>query len=217
MARGAVRRPAHGGRRGLRIRLVGAHRLPRHDARLLQRRVRCSSVRRAATNAPCTCEIVAARRPAVRRVARARRRCRARRRSDGFGTYRAADYDELIDHPVEMADFALGDVSKPAASRTTSRSPAAHDADMARLERDLARVCQWQIDLFGGRRRFAARLSVPGDGGRRRLRRPRASRRARASSAAATSLPHAGRTDTIPTTTSASSVSRATSISTRGT
>ena len=37
----------------------------------------------------------------------ARRRSRARR-SD-FGRYRAADYDELIDHPVEMGDFALGE------------------------------------------------------------------------------------------------------------
>jgi predicted metalloprotease with PDZ domain len=25
----------------------------------------------------------------------------------GFGTYIASDYDELIDHPVEMGDFAL--------------------------------------------------------------------------------------------------------------
>ncbi|MBP6763032.1 MAG: peptidase M61, partial [Thauera sp.] len=26
----------------------------------------------------------------------------------GFGVYRAADYDELIDHPVEMGNFTLG-------------------------------------------------------------------------------------------------------------
>jgi predicted metalloprotease with PDZ domain len=25
----------------------------------------------------------------------------------GFGSYQAANYDELIDHPVEMGDFAL--------------------------------------------------------------------------------------------------------------
>jgi predicted metalloprotease with PDZ domain len=42
----------------------------------------------------------------------------------GFGTYIAADYDELIDHPVEMGDFALA-TFKAHGIRTTSSSPAA--------------------------------------------------------------------------------------------
>jgi len=35
----------------------------------------------------------------------------------GFGAYRARNYDELIDHPVEIADFALA--SFTAAARAT--------------------------------------------------------------------------------------------------
>ncbi|CAG0961018.1 hypothetical protein BURK1_00718 [Burkholderiales bacterium] len=67
----------------------------------------------------------------------------------GFGRYRAKDYDELVDHPVEMAEFrhvafeaggALHDVVVSGRVRF----------DAARLARDLARICQWQCDLFGG-------------------------------------------------------------------
>jgi predicted metalloprotease with PDZ domain len=67
----------------------------------------------------------------------------------GFGSYRAADYDELIDHPVEMgrytlARFAAGGV--PHEIAITGR----HDADLERLARDLKRLCEWHIRLFGG-------------------------------------------------------------------
>jgi predicted metalloprotease with PDZ domain len=66
----------------------------------------------------------------------------------GFGTYRAATYDELIDHPVEIADFAhvafeAGGVVHDIAVTGRIR------ADLDRVARDLARICQWQIDLFG--------------------------------------------------------------------
>lgn len=69
----------------------------------------------------------------------------------GFGGYRASSYDELLDHPVEMGTFArsafvAGDVRHEIA--VTGR----HQADLERLSRDLARICQWQIDLFGGQR-----------------------------------------------------------------
>ena len=66
----------------------------------------------------------------------------------GFGTYRAADYDELIDHPVEMGEFAWArfDVrGVPHEIAITGR----HDADLSRLARDLSRICDWQIALFG--------------------------------------------------------------------
>ena len=68
---------------------------------------------------------------------------------NGFGTYRAADYDELIDHPVEMgalatASFTAGGV--PHEIAIAGRQ----NGDLARLARDLTRICQWQIDFFGG-------------------------------------------------------------------
>jgi predicted metalloprotease with PDZ domain len=63
--------------------------------------------------------------------------------------FRAANYGELIDHPVEMSDFAscsfvAGGVTHDIA--ITGRQ----GVDCARLTGDLARVCQWHIDLFGG-------------------------------------------------------------------
>ena len=66
----------------------------------------------------------------------------------GFGSYGAADYDELIDHPVEMGQFSLASFSAcgvPHELALTGR----HDADLARLARDLKRLCEWHIRLFG--------------------------------------------------------------------
>ena len=40
----------------------------------------------------------------------------------GFGTYKAADYDELIDHPVEMGTFTLGNVQGMRRAPRQSRS-----------------------------------------------------------------------------------------------
>jgi len=66
----------------------------------------------------------------------------------GFGLYRAADYFELIDHPVEMGAFTLDHFEVGGARHSVALS-GRHDCDMPRLKSDLARVCQWQIDLFG--------------------------------------------------------------------
>lgn len=66
----------------------------------------------------------------------------------GFGRYIAADYDELIDHPVEMADFTLASFEAcgvPHDVVITGR----HRADMKRLVADLKCVCETQIRFFG--------------------------------------------------------------------
>lgn len=65
----------------------------------------------------------------------------------GFGTYRAADYDELIDHPVEMGEFSLIEFEArgiPHAMAITGRQ----NADTARLAADLQKVCDHQIGMF---------------------------------------------------------------------
>lgn len=70
----------------------------------------------------------------------------------GFGGYEAANYDELVDHPVEMGTFTLATFTAGGAPHDiaiTGRH-AMSAADLDRLCADLARVCQWQIDLFGG-------------------------------------------------------------------
>ena len=65
-----------------------------------------------------------------------------------FGTYAAANYDELIDCPVEMGDFQLGRFSvfdTPHEIVITGRVP---KLDMPRLTTDLARVCETQVRMF---------------------------------------------------------------------
>jgi predicted metalloprotease with PDZ domain len=66
----------------------------------------------------------------------------------GFGTYVAANYDELIDHPVEMGDFALATFKAhgiPHDIVITGRVP---NLDMARLQADLKAICEAQIAFF---------------------------------------------------------------------
>lgn len=66
----------------------------------------------------------------------------------GFGAYAAENYDELIDHPVEMGEFALARFRAcgvPHDIVITGRQR----ADLARLRRDLKRVCEHHIRFFG--------------------------------------------------------------------
>ncbi|PID60998.1 MAG: peptidase M61 [Gammaproteobacteria bacterium] len=66
----------------------------------------------------------------------------------GFGRRRAASHDELIDHPVEMGDFATIDFE---AGGVPHRMVVSGDVSFAaeRLSQDLARICEWEIDFFG--------------------------------------------------------------------
>jgi predicted metalloprotease with PDZ domain len=67
----------------------------------------------------------------------------------GFGTYRAADYDELIDHPVEMGIFELSHFDAGGARHDIAIT-GRHRGDGERFSRDTQRICRAQIDLFGG-------------------------------------------------------------------
>ncbi len=87
-----------------------------------------------------------------------------------FGLYRAADYDELIDHPVEIADFSSATFEAGGVAHEVVVS-GRHHGDLARLARDLALVCQWQIDFFGAPAgapppfdRYLFLIAVVGDG-----------------------------------------------------
>ncbi|MEO8102814.1 MAG: PDZ domain-containing protein [Betaproteobacteria bacterium] len=64
-----------------------------------------------------------------------------------FGSFSAASYDELIDHPVEMGSFthaAFDSCGVPHHVAITGR----HRADMDRLCADLKKICEYQIRLF---------------------------------------------------------------------
>ena len=76
----------------------------------------------------------------------------------GFGRYAAASYDALIDHPVEMSDFALAVFNAGGVPHEIAIT-GHQSADLERLVADLSRICQWQIDFFGG----VAQSSAPFD------------------------------------------------------
>ncbi|MBR7779967.1 M61 family metallopeptidase [Undibacterium rugosum] len=73
----------------------------------------------------------------------------------GFGTYVARDYDELIDHPVEMGDFALASFEAcgvPHDFVVTGKVP---NMDMDRMVSDVKKICESQIALFEPRTKKA--------------------------------------------------------------
>ncbi len=82
-----------------------------------------------------------------------------------FGGYRADDYDDLIDHPVEMGRFdvvayKVGDV--PHWMAVSGR----HRADLTRIAADLAPICAEHVALFGElpADRYLFLTQVVGDG-----------------------------------------------------
>ncbi|MGI9258301.1 MAG: M61 family metallopeptidase [Gammaproteobacteria bacterium] len=72
----------------------------------------------------------------------------------GFGRYEAADYDELIDHPVEISDFVTASFEAggvPHHLVLTGR----HDTDLDRIVTDLTQLCETQIRFFGNEPPFS--------------------------------------------------------------
>lgn len=66
----------------------------------------------------------------------------------GFGTYGANDYDELLDHPVEISDFESVEFQ---AGGVPHRLVVAgrFESDLERVATDLALLCTTQIEFFG--------------------------------------------------------------------
>ncbi len=67
---------------------------------------------------------------------------------DGFGRYQAADYDELIDHPVEMGAFERVTFQACGVEHELVLTGEYH-TDTERVVGDLTRICEHQIRLFG--------------------------------------------------------------------
>jgi predicted metalloprotease with PDZ domain len=66
----------------------------------------------------------------------------------GFGSYIAANYDELIDHPVEMGTFALATFKAHGVPHDIVITGIVPNLDMARLKTDLQKICETEIALF---------------------------------------------------------------------
>ncbi len=84
----------------------------------------------------------------------------------GFGNYVAADYAELIDHPVEIGNLSIGeftvrDIPHLIAIRGDTKT------DMARLCHDLQTLCAFHMKMLGVPRdldRYVFLLNAPGSG-----------------------------------------------------
>lgn len=66
----------------------------------------------------------------------------------GFGRYLAANYDELIDKPIQMGNFDLIEFQAkgiPHAVAITGQ----HNGDLLRLKQDLQTICEEHLQLFG--------------------------------------------------------------------
>ena len=73
----------------------------------------------------------------------------------GFGTYAAANYDELVDYPVEMGTFELATFKAHGVPHDVVITGRVPNLDMARLCNDLKRICEAQIALFEPKTRRA--------------------------------------------------------------
>ena len=66
----------------------------------------------------------------------------------GFGTYEAADYDELLDHPFEIGEFDRVDFHVLGIPHSLVVA-GNHDGDLERVAADLQTLCSAQIQFFG--------------------------------------------------------------------
>ena len=73
--------------------------------------------------------------------------------AQGFGRYRAADYDELLDHPVEMGALWSGEFKAAGVPHRFVVAGAPASFDGARLLRDTQKICEAAIRLWHGARR----------------------------------------------------------------
>jgi predicted metalloprotease with PDZ domain len=86
-----------------------------------------------------------------------------------FGTFVADNYDELIDHPVEIGTFSYA-AFDACGTRHHLAITGVHRADMARLAADLKKICETQIAFFepeskqAPMREYWFLLTVTGDG-----------------------------------------------------
>lgn len=82
-----------------------------------------------------------------------------------FGHYKAADYSDLIDHPVEMGVFSSSQFCVNGVPHDVVIS-GSHRADLARLCSDLKKICTAQCEFFGSLPldRYLFLVTAVGDG-----------------------------------------------------
>jgi predicted metalloprotease with PDZ domain len=87
----------------------------------------------------------------------------------GQGVYEAADYDELVDHPVELGDFWRGEFKAGGVPHEFVVAGALPDFDGERLLADARRICEAEIAFWHGKKktffkRYVFMLNAVDDG-----------------------------------------------------
>ncbi len=87
----------------------------------------------------------------------------------GFGVYLAADYDELVDCPVEMGSFWSGEFKAAGVPHRLVVAGASESCDYARLLADVQKICEVEIRFWHDRRKpphksYVFMLNVVDDG-----------------------------------------------------
>lgn len=87
----------------------------------------------------------------------------------GQGRYEAADYDELVDHPVELGDFWRGEFKAGGVPHEFVVAGALPDFDGERLLADARRICEAAIGFWHGKKktflkRYVFMLNAVDDG-----------------------------------------------------
>ena len=89
----------------------------------------------------------------------------------GFGLYRAENYDELVDCPVEMGDFWRGEFTACGVPHQFVVAGALPSFDKARLLADAQKICEAEIQFWHGahssktpHRRYVFMLNAVGEG-----------------------------------------------------
>ena len=81
--------------------------------------------------------------------------------ANGFGTYHAADYDELVDCPVEMGTFWSGSFKAGGINHRFVVAGAPSSFDGAQLLADTQAICEAEIKLWHGPKRSTRALNKP--------------------------------------------------------
>jgi predicted metalloprotease with PDZ domain len=74
-------------------------------------------------------------------------------KASGIGTYEAAHYDELMDHPVELGTFWRGEFTAAGVTHEFVVAGALPDFDGQRLLDDSARICETVIRFWAGKKK----------------------------------------------------------------
>ncbi|VAX14524.1 Putative protease [hydrothermal vent metagenome] len=117
-------------------------------------------------NMACSVELQAARNPQLSDWCVATSLRSKNINEQGFGLYQADNYDELIDHPIEIGNFTRATFEAGGIVHEIVIS-GRHDTDMLRLCQDLRRICEQHIRLFGelpAIQRYVFLIMVVGEG-----------------------------------------------------